>query len=122
MHVGQLPEPGTAEFGQLALYRKLLLQGQLPQGTTFAQFQVAQRGAVEPGTREFAVRAALRKIGIARMPIPQTLAPPLLQEPAKLLRAGAKAAGQAALGGLKIGTAAVVIGLAALVGFALWRR
>lgn len=129
MTIGQLPEPGTPEFAQLARYRRAVLQGQVPAGTTFEQFRAAESGTAAPGTKAFAVQAYIRRATIARTPIPVTTAPPVLQEPARIAResaaaiaTGAKAAGEAAVAGLKMGTAVVVVGLAALIGFALWRR
>jgi hypothetical protein len=106
----------------LARYRRAMLAGELRAGTTLEQYRAAVTGQAQPGTPAFGVQARLRQVQAARAPLPSTSAPPLFQEPAKMIKRGAAAAGEAALGGLKIGTGLLVLAAAAGVGYLLWRR
>ncbi len=127
--LGQMPEPGTADFGLLARYRRDVLNGVIPSTTSFEAYKAGASGTAEPGTPGFGVQARLRRAGIARAPIPETSAPPMMQLPVKYAERVSEATGevlketgQAITKGLTFGTALLVVGAAALVGFFLWRR
>ncbi len=118
--LGQLPEPGTPEFGQLAAYRRAILNGAIPSTESFEQYKAEHpiTATQTYGPTSIQAVARRRRAAIAATPIPETYGPPESYYVSK----AAGAAGEAALGGLKIGTAALVLGAALLVGFFLWRR
>src|SRR5712691_4385642 len=122
MQIGQLPEPGTPEFGLLARYRLAILNGIIPSSTSFADYQAAAAGTAAPGTTAFSTQARLRRAAIARAPLPATQGPPVFELPLRYAGEAATAAKGAVLGGLTTGTTIVILLAAGFLWFRVLRR
>ncbi len=116
MYLGQMPEPGTPEFGIMAAYRRDLLTGAIPSTMSFEAYKARQT----PGS--ISATAEARRAAIARTPIPETYGPPLPQLPLKYAGEAASAAGAAALKGLEGIAPILLIGGAVFLGYLFWSR